>query len=374
MSEDNTHFIQITGTSSGLLSAYPDVSYFDGFYFNSINASTFSYPTTTYGGTLTAGILPDPIPVNWDGGVTFTEIASGGVIKNYSYEDFSKILSKFYVGNYFCTPTLVLSFSTYDESKSFVKRITYTYKDKTYSITPEISSFFTFVNNVTSYDYIKTYKLISPKVKTATVSVVPNEEYLKKETIYIDVIKADNTVNKLEVNFNVVQCGILDIYRETNILNTQILDDVNSLLLTLEDNNTKKTFNSIVDINTPYYLVTGGDIKLPTQEQEINVVFDIEGAAPAEETVFLAEQIQQQTLILPTIPVPTPDISPINPQVGEFYYRGERGIRVRPLLSKLLPGDKFYYERPASGLILSEGGAPYYPGKGVLYNLEFRVI
>lgn len=370
---DNTHIIQISGTNDGLLGQYPDVPYLDGFYFNAINSNTFSFPTTTYCGPLTAGTLPDPIPDNWDGGVTFTTTNSGGPLYNYSYDDFSRKISTIFLGNFFCTPTLVLSFTGYDETKSFIKRITYSFKDVTKTITSEVSSMYTTVTNLTSTDLVKVYTLISPKLKNIYLNCSPDSEYLKAETIYVDVIKADNTVNKLLLNFNIIQCGLLSIYNQANILNSQLLDSADKLLLTLEDKTTKNTFQSIVDINTPFYLVTGGDIQLPTQDVELETFFDIEGTT-TNQPVFIAEQIQQQALEVPTIPVPTPMISPLNPEVGEYYYRGEKGIRIRPLLSRLLPGDEFYYERPSSGLILSDGGAPYYPGKGVLYNLEFRVI
>lgn len=372
---DNTYIIQVTGTNSGLLSAYPVVSYSDGYYIRPFSDdTTFNYPTTTFGGALTAGILPVPLPTNWDGGVSFLYNISGGPLRSYSYDDFSRLTSKIFIGNYFCEPTLILSFSSYDESRSFVKRISYRYDNDFYTITPQITTYETFFTVLTTTNIIKVHQLLSPKNRIGILNPKPDISYLKPKTIFLEIIKADDTVNKFELNFNMLQCGLFDVYKEANILNSQMLDSSEKILLTLEDKKTKQIYSTILDVDTPFYLLTGGDIQLPAPDVEVEIVFDLEaqeGIAPVQ---FLAEQIQQQTLQLPTIPLPTPIINPVNPQLGEYYYRGEKGIRIRPLLVKLLPGQEFYYEIPTSGMILTSGGAPYYPGRGILYNLEFRVI
>jgi hypothetical protein len=373
--DNNTHIIQITGTNSGLLSSYPKVPYLDAYFFTSFeDGLTVNYPTTTFGGPLTAGIFPSPIPDNWDGGVSFAYSVSGGPIKNYSYSDFSKIVSKINLGNFFCTPTIVLSFSSYDESVSFVKTITYIYEDQRQTIIPQLSTYITKIQNLTSVDLLTKVKLLPPKRTLGYVRPIPTLEYITPKSIFVDVIKADNSVNRLELKFNIIQCGLFDVYNDTSIINTQILNSVDKLLLTLEEKNSKQIYSTIINTNIPFFLLTGGDISLPQADVEVDVVFDIESQVGLTQTTFLAEQIRQQVLELPTIPIPTPEINPVSLKTAEFFYRGERGIRIRPLLTRLLPKQEFYYERPSSGMILTSGGAPYFPGKGILYNLEFRTI
>lgn len=372
--EDNTYTIQVSTTRSGLLSAFSRTDYYNAYFFRNVDFTTsYTYPTTTYGGTLTAGALPFIIPDNWDGGVTFTKTISGGPISNYTYEDFSGLLTEAYIGSFFCTPTLVLSFSSYDETVSPICKIVYEHREKNYSLSPILSSTLTLNNRVTAYDLIRATALIRPKDQKIYITLSPTEDYSKTEYIFLSVFKADTTVNKFKLKYDIFQCGIFDLYQDVQIINSQILNNSSKLLLTLEEKTSKRVYTSVLDINTPFYLVTGGDaVFLPAEELELDEVFEIDAGAPEEEVIFLAEQIRQKSL--PILATPRRRINPISPDLAEYYYRGEMGIRIRPLLAKLLPREEFYYEQPTSGMRITSGGAPYYPGDGILYNIEYRVI
>jgi hypothetical protein len=346
------------------------VVYYNGFFFQNIGFnSTFNYPTTTYGGPLT-GENYEPYG---DGGVSFSSEASGGPIYNYTYDDFSRLTSVVNIGNFFCLPTLVFSFSSYDESVSPINKIAYSFKDEHYTILPSLSetTSTTFPILTGPPVIIKLNRLISPKLKTFTLSPEPGKNFVTTETLYLSVFKLDNTINKFIINFDLYQCGVLDVYSSTNIINSQILDDANLVLLTMEDGATKRVMNSIIRTDIPFYLLTGGDVvSLGAEEEGPRVVFEFE-STPTDE-IFLAEQIRQQAL--PEIPIPPPKINPIVPDIAEYYYRGEKGIRIRPLIVTLLPRQEFFYQKPESGLTILSGGAPYAPGSGIKFNVEFRGI
>jgi hypothetical protein len=365
----NTQIIQITGTNSGLLSTFPTVSYYDGFFFQNIDfSSTYTYPTTTYGGPLTgdAGYIPYE-----NDGVAFNFEISGGPIENYTYEDFSKLTSFVDIGNFFCLPTITFAFSSYDESVSPINKISYYFNELQGVLSPSISTRLVtfFITPTSSPTLIEINSLQPPKQKTFSITPTPTESYQTNYTLFLSVFKMDNTVNKFICNLNLFQCGILDVYNSTNIIDSQILDDPRKILLTMEDRDNNQVFNSILKTDIPFYLLTGGDIiELKTEEIEPQIVFELE-TTPVPE-VFLAEQIRQQNI--PVVPIPEPKINPVVPVIAKYFYRGERGIRIRPPIVSLLPGQEFFYQQPQSGLIILSGGAPYIPGNGINFNVEFR--
>lgn len=372
----NTHIIEITGTQAGLLSAYPTVRFFDAFFFKNVDfKSTFTYPTTTYGGTLTAGNYPVPVPEGWDGGVTFTQVVSGGTIQNYTYDDYSSQTTPLSIGNYFCTPTIIFSFKSYDESVSPVKKITWEYQNKVSSLSPKISSTKLIIPLPGDEFLISDIsKVLKPKNQSIQLDCIPDPQYIKLETVYLSVFKMDNTINKFTIYFNIIQCGLLETFGTSSLINSQILDSSNKILLTIENKETNNVYNTILNTDIPFYLLTGGDVvQLDLDSLEPEEIFDLEDTSAPRNTIFLVEQIRQIALE-PQEPLPDPDINIINPNLAEYYYRGERGIRVRPLITRLLPGEEFYYEIPSSGMVLTSGGAPYIRGRGIRMNLEFRTV
>jgi hypothetical protein len=89
---------------------------------------------------------------------------------------------------------------------------------------------------------------------------------------------------------------------------------------------------------------------------------------------FIASQIRQLASVAgvePIIPEPRPVLNPITPVLAEYYYRGVRGIIIRPLLTRLLPRQEFFYASPGSGMIITSGGAPYLPGSGISLQIGF---
>jgi hypothetical protein len=390
--EDSTEFYYVYYNS---LSGLWEFEYGDsevGTYSLWVSEETISmYPWQTDGYTRTFGEdLNEFLIIDKKGSPTvdppFVREVSGGPISNYSYLDYSSLKSVINIGNFFCNPTLVLYFSSYDESVSTISKITYEYKNEVGSLFPNISSIKAPVVTLTTFEIapgefftkeitniVNTFQYKSPKNQIITVEPAPGFNYITAETIFLSVIKFDNTVNTFELNFNIIHCGILDVYGDSNILNSQILNSFDTILLTMEDKNTKRVYNSILRTDIPFFLLTGGDVvELSTEETEPDVIFALESEDP-DRDVFLADELKQQNL--PISPAPPPKINPVAPQeFGEYFYRGEKGIRIRPLLARLLPRREFFYEIPYSGLILLSGGAPYYPGKGISFNLEYRVI
>lgn len=349
--------IQLTGTAYGILSSFSVINYKDGYFFQNLDeVSTFQFPTSTFGGPLTAN---EGGP-EWDGFVLFETELSGGPITNTSYDDFSNLNSVIGLGVHFCTPTLYLSLTSFDESMSRITKIVCEHNNDVTVYEPTIR-----FESLTSTN---TFRITPPKSQIIKLDFKPGESYITPYTTGLSVIRLDNTVNTFTLRTSVVQCGVLDLYDTTNILNTQVLDNANQILLTLENKTNNTVYTNILNTDIPFYLLTGGDIiNIQPSEIELQPIFELE---PVDE--FNIGQIIQVAAPINAVPKPKPN--PISPAAAEYYYRGGRGIRMRPLLARLLPGQEFSYSRLDSGLIILSGGAPYFPGLGIAFRVEFRVI
>lgn len=360
---DNTYYFELTGTSFSPLSSYPTVDFLNGYYFKNVDGlTTFNYPTTTFGGPLTGA----QGPLSADGGVVFNTTISGGTIQNYTYNDFSALDSKVDLGLFYCTPTIFVSLSSFDKTVSPILKLVYQPLPGAELIT---------INSVLSVQVLSAFTntvLLPPKNQILKFDFQPSPSYITTYNSFLSVIRLDGTVNTFTFATSVAQCEMLSLYDTANILNSQLLDSSDYVLLTLENKNNNTVYNSILNTSIPFFLLTGGDTtELQDLESETETVFDLE-TSPGAPTEFIADQIRQ--VALPEIPQPKPKINPITPQAAEYYYRGIRGIRIRPLIAKLLPGEEFYYAIPQSGLIITRGGAPYLPGIGISFDVRFRVL
>lgn len=358
--DNNTHYIFISSTSWGSLDQYPNVPYKDGFFLRNVDfISTFSFPTTTY-----FGVLTSDVPI-------FTSVISGGPMNNFSYDDFSRRNSVINTGLYFCTPTLIVSLSSFEETVSPIVKIIYEQNSKITTFTPFLS--------VQTISAIDNFVLLPPKNNVIVFNFSPGEKYSTVFETTLSVIRLDSTVNTFTFVTSVLQCGLFDVHDSVNVLNSQILDKSNYVLLTLENQSDNRVFNSIIDTSIPFIVLTGGDtVNLETFGPEPQTVFDLEGVFDVAGETFVASQIRQLAnvagVVEPIIPEPLPKINPIIPRLAEYYYRGIRGIVIRPLLARLLPGQEFFYASPGSGLVILSGGAPYYPGTGINLQIGFRDI
>jgi hypothetical protein len=354
---NSSQTIQLTGTAYGILSSYPVINYRDGYFFQNLDeVSTFQYPTSTTGGPLTAN---EGGP-EWDGFVVFGSELSGGPITNVSYDDFSNLNSVVDLGVYFCSSTIYLSLSSFDESVSRITKIVCEHNNNVTVYEPTVRSEIASLVNV--------FKITPPKSQIIELNFIPGEKYITPYVTGLSVIRLDNSVNTFTLRTSVVQCGVLDLYDTTNIINSQVLDNANQILLTLENKTNNTVYTNILNTDIPFFLLTGGDIiNIQPSEIELQPVFELE---PVDE--FDIGQIIQVAAPVNAIPKPKPN--PITPAAAEYYYRGGRGIRMRPLLARLLPGQEFSYSRLDSGLIILSGGAPYFPGLGIAFRVEFRVI
>lgn len=361
--DKNTHYVELTGTAYSPLSAYPSVDFKNGYYYKNVDGiSTFNFPTTTFGGPLTAS----QGPLSADGGVIFTQEISGGPLVNFTYNDFSGLDTKVDLGLYFCTPTVYVSLSNFDTTVSPILKFIYQSSPTSKLIT---------LNSVLSVQPLSTFVntlLLPPLTPTLKFEFTPSSKYITTYNSFLSVLRLDGTINTFTFLTSVAQCEMLELYDTANILNSQILDSSDYVLLTLENSNNKTVYNSILNTSLPFYLLSGGDTtSLEDIEVEPITIFDLDTASQAA-TEFIADQIRQ--IALPEIPQPKSKINPITPEAAEYYYRGVRGIRVRPLIAKLLPGETFYYAIPQSGLIITTGGAPYLPGLGISFDVRFRVL
>lgn len=359
----NIYFVQLSGTAYSPLSSYPTVDFKNGYFFKNVERiSTFNYPTTTFGGPLTSdeGLFID------GGGVVFGTTISGGPMINYTYNDFSGLNTRVDLGLFYCTPTIFVSLSNFDQTVSPILKLVYQQSRS--------SSLYT-LNSVLSVQPLSTFVntiLLPPAKPLLKLEFVPSPTYITTYESFLSVIRLDGTVNTFTIATSVAQCEMLDLYDTSNIINSQLLDNSDYVLLTLENRNNKTVYNSIINTSTPFYLVTGGDTtSLEQFDVEPTSIFDLDTASQTS-TEFIAEQIRQ--VALPEVPQPRPKINPVTPEAATYYYRGLRGIRIRPLIAQLLPGETFYYAIPDSGLIITRGGAPYLPGLGISFDVRFRVL
>jgi hypothetical protein len=368
MTQGNTYIFQITGTGAGRLADYPMVDYKDGYFFKNVDLiGSFNFPTSTFGGPLTSSEGINNPSLTADGGVVFGQTISGGPMFNYTYFDFSALNTDVDLGLFYCTPVVNISLSGFDESVSRIVKIVYqkSRNDLPITLNSQLS-----VQTVSANDI---YVLLTPKNNLITFNFSPEERYIATKTSFLSVFRLDNTINTLTFRTSVAQCGVLDLYDSANIINSQILDESNYVLLTLENKTNKSVYNSIINTDIPFYLLSGGDVvELENLASEPQAIFDLDSAAQTPAGEFQASQIRQ--VGLPEVAQPKARINPVTPLTSEYYYRGVRGIRIRPLLAKLLPGERFYYAVPDSGLIITAGGAPYLPGLGISFDVRFRVL
>lgn len=355
----NTHYIFLTGTQWGNLDQYPNVPYKDGFFFKNLDFVTaFTYPTTTFFGILTSDQE------------IFTNEISGGFMGNYSYDDFSRKTSVFNTGLYFCTPTLIISLSGFEETVSPIIKIAYEHNNKLTTLTPFIS-----VQTVSAID---SFILLPPRDTPVRLEFSPGEQYTSTIKSQLSVVRLDGTVNTLTFFTSVLQCGLFDVHDSVNILNSQILNNSDYILLTLENRSSNEVYNSVLNTNIPFAVLTGGDLlSLDEFGPEPETVLGTETITDISGETFIASQIRQLANVIgvePIIPEPKPILNPIVPIVAEYYYRGVRGIIIRPLLTRLLPGQEFFYADPGSGMIITSGGAPYQSGRGISLQIGFTDI
>lgn len=146
-----------------------------------------------------------------------------------------------------------------------------------------------------------------------TVRLIPSKnKFLDTYMIGISVLRFDSTVNKLILSGNILKCSIRDFYRNTSLLDAQLLEDSKELLLVTENKEKKLIFNNKINIDVPVQALTGSDIE-PLVNKEISTLDDEEILLLSE--LLEDERIEREKFVLPLLPpLPLPKINPIRPE------------------------------------------------------------
>jgi hypothetical protein len=231
----------------------------------------------------------------------FTEI-TGGPFSRYSYEDYSMSISQFNLPIQACITNLTISFSSFDESASLINQIIYEYKGVIQNVSTNVN-----ISAVTE-DIFATTKDFNNQIQ---VTLEPDEELqLSNYQINLSVVRFDTTINKIILNGSILKCAINDLYSDTHLLDSQLLDETNKIVLILEDKKAKQLYLNSLDTTILNVHLTGGDVEMlknnevEVEEENIVSLADLLNGAPA---------IDVGSKLPPTIPFAPPNINPIRP-------------------------------------------------------------
>lgn len=222
---------------------------------------------------------------------------TGGILSSTSYEDFSALTSIITIPIQSCVTLLTLNLSAFDITVSEVSKVQVEYND----IYKEITSNLEVVGND-----------IKPILKNNKIDLVlmpDKNNYVSTYTISLSVYRFDSTVNKFILSGNLLKCNVLDYFKNSNLIDAQILDNINDILLVNEDPDKKIIFLNRLNVEAPVQILTGGDVEVL---QNIDVI------SPEDDVILLSDLLddesEEQPLKVPIIPpLPRPRINPIQP-------------------------------------------------------------
>jgi len=301
------------------LSSLPSCEYLDHYIFiDPLSGFSIFYPSTAFGGILS-------------GGVTYTDETSGGPLQDICAQDFCTKTINIPPIRIFCITNFIVSLTGLDESTTKIIKIIYDFNDGP-------------VEEVI-------FKPGGPAPKTLPFNHIfyPQNRFCTQFTPSITVIKDDCCTTTYNFTLCAFQCGILDMYEKTYLLNAQQTLTPYNVLLTLEQAVDRQLFNHLLLTNEPFF-ATAQDPGLP------NLVDPV----PPVKNVPLFE------LSTEFIPATTQPVYP-NPVVApppQYTYIQGPGIDLVPDSVTLLYNQLLTNED--STLILSGINLPYFSQVGIL--------
>jgi hypothetical protein len=230
-----------------------------------------------------------------------TEV-TGGPFSRYSYEDYSTSTSQFNLPIQACVTNLTLSFSSFDESVSLINQIIYEYKGFTQTVSTSVK-----ISAVTEDTFVTT----NDYSNQIHITLEPDEELqLSNYQINLSVVRFDTTINKIILNGSILKCAVNDLYSDTHLLDSQLMDETSKIVLILEDKQAKQLYLNSLDTTILNVHMTGGDVQM-LKNNEVEV--------EEENIVSLADLLNDAPVIVggsklpPIIPFAPPNINPIRP-------------------------------------------------------------
>ena len=312
--------------SSESLSSIDYCSYLDHYIFSDpVSGINIFYPTTAYGGPLSAGLGTPPSTA----GVTFNGVVSGGPLFDVCYQDFCYRRISYPPIKLYCITTVNFILSGINEADSRVIKVIYNFDDN--SEPREVSQDSTGV---------------SPKDVVVSRTYYPADRLSITYFPSISVIRSDCCINTYKFTLSAFRCSILDIYNDVVLHNSQQTAGFD-VIMTLEKENTRQLFNNALNINDL-------EFALPSVS---SLPYLVEPVPPTKNKPFPPPVDPRQ----PTLPV---DQNPIvAPEPGYYYVEGE-GIDLTPGYIRIVPSEDIE-AAGTSGIAISGDGPPYLPGSGV---------
>jgi len=230
--------------------------------------------------------------------LTASSYISGGMLNNFSYEDYSVLTSTYEIPTQGCVTRITVGLKNFDSSVSKISKVLYEHNNKLVEIPA------TFTNNVTSFD------IRLEKDETDFIIIPDNEKQLSTYAIGLSVFRYDSTINKLVLSGNIARCSIIDAYSNTSLIDSQILDNPKKILLVTENKTDALLQNNVLDVTLPLQALSGG---------EIEPLFNKEAQGELDEIILLSDLLEDEDQAVEEfktpgiIPVPAPRINPIRP-------------------------------------------------------------
>jgi len=276
-----------------------------------ISGSNIFYPVTAWGGEFITA--------------SYSAFLSGGTFNIFAdncSQDFCRYTINLVPFSLYCITTVNYVLSNIDESQSKISKV--------------IFNFGTQPANDTAVVAKDLLTLQSPSNLIVTKTYYPSDAYITEYITTIHVIYDSGCINTYILPISCYKCGIFEMYKDVNLINSQQTKRSYDVVLTLENQADQQMFNSLLLTNEPFY------------------------AIPKTRPFRLIEPVPVD-LNVPTIPVVVPpapvDPNPVVPPPIQFFYTAGPGIVIGPSQIAALNYDE-QFNTPNNSIVLDGDTLP----------------
>ena len=224
------------------------------------------YPLTAYGG-------PIAIPF------TITTTITGGTFVNFCFRDNTNRIIDYPAISTHCITTINFVLSGLDESISKINKVIFTFSDDN--------------SQMIVTKNLLTKESIADRIVSKTIYPVKRDLITNYQTT-IKVIYDNSFTSTFIVPISSFRCGILDLYEQAKLLNSQQTAKPYDVVLTMEDSGTKQIFNNLLLTNEPFYAT-------PSLRRLPNLVEPMPPDAPltTQTPVVTTQQVRPNPIVAP---------------------------------------------------------------------------
>lgn len=302
------------------LSTYDYCSWLDHHIFKDTSLSetgyNFVYPLTADGGTYTS--------------ISYTTAISGGPFYDYCYQDFC--FEKFSLTplNTYCITNVSFVLSAIDESAAKIIRLIYNFNDGSEQV-------------IKNYNYL-TVQQFSLKDEIVSHLFYPTEKFVTTYYPSITALYEDGCRSVVTCVINTYKCGIFNIFENVALLDAAQQKTAQNIVLTLEDKKRFQLFTNLLDLTATVF----------TKIDQVSA------------TTIVSEDI---LTIVQASSARIQFLNPVSVDPIIYEYIEGPGINLTPDLLVLAPEDLI--NSLSGDIILTEGGAPYNLGDGIIVTTGF---